>query len=281
MPLTQEDINLFISILKSISSYDFTDYSTKSFTRRIEKVLIDNKLDIDGLVTKIKKDSVFLEQIVRDITVNTTELFRDPKTWHVLKYRILPKFEEKSYINIWHCGCSTGQEIYSMMILLNELGLLEKAKIYATDINTDVIEVAKSGKYVYRFNIDYLENFNQVIRQNPFNFEEYKDVPYEKYFQIDKVKDTIAMNPFLLNRVVYKKHDLVKQGNIFDFKFDIIFCRNVLIYFNYELQNKIFGMFHENLNNIGFLVLGIHESILGNQAQKYNKKGLIYSKKII
>lgn len=281
MPVTIDDINLFINSLKSISDYDFSDYSTKSFTRRIEKILIDYKLDINGLVQKVQKDSEFLEQIVKDITVNTTELFRDPKTWQTLKYRVLPKMLEKSSIYIWHSGCSTGQEVYSMMILLNELGLLEKSKIYASDINTDVINVAKEGKYVYRFNIDYLENFDQVIKQNPFNFEEYKEVPYSKYFTIDKVKDTITMKPFLTEKVIYKKHDLVNQGNIFNIKFDIIMCRNVLIYFNYELQNRIFAMFHESLNTNGYLVLGIHESILGAQAQKYNKKGLVYSKKIV
>jgi chemotaxis protein methyltransferase CheR len=281
MSVSVDDINLFISILKNISEYDFSEYSSKSFTRRIEKILIDYKLDLEGLISKVKKDKEFMEQVIKDITVNTTELFRDPKTWQTLKYRVLPKFEEKSSIYIWHAGSSTGQEVYSMIILLNELNLLHKAKIYATDINSDVINVAKEGKYVYRFNIDYLENFDQVIKQNPFNFEEYKDVPYSKYFIIDKVKDTIAMSPSLTNKAIYKKHDLVKQGNIFDIKFDIILCRNVLIYFNYELQNRLFGMFHESLNNNGYLVLGIHESILGPQSQKFNKKGLVYSKKLI
>jgi len=281
MPLTPEDILLFISALKSVSDYDFSDYSSKSFTRRIEKVLIDYKLDITTLISKVKHDKDFLEQIIKDITVNTTELFRDPKTWQTLKYRVLPKFQDKSSIYIWHAGSSTGQEVYSMMILLDEMGMLDKAKIFASDINTDVINVAKEGKYVYRFNIDYLENFDQVIKQNPFNFEEYSDIPYSKYFIIDKIKDTITMKPFLTNKAIYRKHDLVKQGNIWDIKFDIIMCRNVLIYFNYELQNRIFSMFHDSLVNNGYLVLGIHESILGLQSQKYNKKGLVYSKKLI
>jgi chemotaxis protein methyltransferase CheR len=281
MPVTNEEILLFINTIKNISDYDFSDYSIKSFSRRIEKVLIDYKLDYPGLLNKVKKENLFLEQVVKDITVNTTELFRDPKTWQTLKYRVLPKFENKNPLNIWHAGCSTGQEVYSMLILLNELNMLERAKIYASDINSDVLEIAKEGKYVYRFNIDYLENFDQVIRQNPFNFEEYNDVSYSKYFSIDKVKDIICMKPFLTDKVVYKKHDLVKQGNIFNIKFDIIFCRNVLIYFNYDLQNRLFSSFHDNLNYNGYLVLGIHESILGPQAQKYYKKGLVYSKKLV
>lgn len=166
-----------------------------------------------------------------------------------------------------------------MLILLNELDLLDKCNILATDLNTDVIDVAKKGEYVYRFNIDYLDNFNKVIRQNPYNFDEFYDIPYSKYFHIDKVKDILAVKPFLLKKVVFKKHDLVKDAGILNSKFDLILCRNVLIYFNNDLQNRIFDNFYENLFSKGYLVLGIHESIIGPKASKYVKKGLVYMKK--
>ncbi len=279
MPVTSEEITMLINSLKSSSNYDFTDYSIKSFHRRIEKILMDYKLDLNDLINKTRTDSVFLEQIVKDITVNTTELFRDPKVWQTLRYRILNKLGEKNRINIWHAGCSTGQEVYSMMILLNELGIQDKVNLYATDINTDVLDVARKGEYVYRFNIDYLDNFNKVIRQNPYNFDEFYDVPYSKYFEIDKVKDILAIKPFLLKKAVFKKQDLVKDANVFNVKFDIIMCRNVLIYFNNDLQNRIFEMFYDSLAPKGYLVLGIHESILGPKASKYIKKGLVYMKK--
>ena len=211
----EEDILQFINTLKNLSDYDFSDYSEKSFKRRVEKIKEDYSLTFNQLLRKVKRDKQFIEQIVKDITVNTTELFRNPKSWQAIKYRILPKLKEKPYFNIWHAGCSTGQEVYSMLILLNELGITDKARIYASDINLDVINVAKKAQYVYRFNIEYLENFDAVIRQNPYNFEEYHNVPYSKYLIIDKIKDTISIKPFLLDKVTFRKHNLVSKLNPF------------------------------------------------------------------
>jgi chemotaxis protein methyltransferase CheR len=277
--VTSEEIKIFIESVKQVSHYDFTDYSEKSFTRRIEKVLTDYKLNFPGLLSKIKKDSSFLEQIVKDITVNTTELFRDPKVWQAIKYRILNKLLDKEEINIWHAGCSTGQEIYSMAILLNEYGILDKTNLFATDLNTDAIEAAKEARYVYRFNIEYLENFKQVVRLNPFNFEEYHDVPFSKYMNIDTKSDTIEMLPFLKNNIYFRKHDLVREDNVFYRKFDIILCRNVMIYFNTKLQNRLYNLFSDSLVKKGFLILGMHETILGAEASKFIKYGNFYIKK--
>jgi chemotaxis protein methyltransferase CheR len=277
--ISKEEINIFIDAIKSVSTYDFTDYSEKSFARRVERVLIDNKLDFPGLVNEVKKNQDFLEKIVKDITVNTTELFRDPPVWHIIKYRILPKFETNYKVNILHTGCSTGQEVYSMLILLHDMGLFEKANVFATDINHDVIEIAKKGIYKYRHNIDYTDNYNKVIKENPYNYDDYKDIPFTKYFEIDKVKDTIKMKPFLTQKTTFKKQDLVKDGNVFNTTFDIIFCRNILIYFNSKLQNKTFEMFHQWLNRNGILILGAHESMLGPVANKFVKKGKYYVKK--
>jgi chemotaxis protein methyltransferase CheR len=278
MTITEQDFQLFLFALKTSSKYDFSDYSEKSLKRRLQKVLTDNKLNITALVNKIKNDPVFVEKIIKEITVNTTELFRDPQVWHAIRYAILPKLKNNSIINIWHAGCSTGQEVYSMMIILNELGLLDKAKIYATDINEDVMQIAHKGEYKYRFNIGYLDNFDKVIKENPYNYEEYFDIPYDKYFKIDKSSDSIQMNDFLREKPVYKKLDLVKDGNPMYVKFDIIFCRNVIIYFNYNLQSKVFDLFHRNLYENSALVLGMHETILGSYSVKFQKKGHVYYK---
>jgi chemotaxis protein methyltransferase CheR len=279
MNVSDQDLLFFINALKNASSYDFSDYSEKSLKRRVQKVLIDNKLDVGALVGNIKTSKSFLEKIVKDITVNTTELFRDPNIWHSIRFRILPRLKNNKTINIWHAGCSTGQEVYSMMILLKELDLFDKAKILATDLNTDVIETAKQGVYKYRFNIGYLDNFDKVIKENPYNYEEYNDVSYDKYFDINKTKDTIVMNEELRSKPMYRKHNLVNDGPMDFVKFDLILCRNVIIYFNYNLQNKVFNTFYQNLYNNGFLVLGMHETILGPYASKFEKKGLFYVKK--
>lgn len=276
MTITEQDFQLFLYALKTSSKYDFSDYSEKSLKRRLAKVLTDNKLSITALVNKIKNDADFVERIIKEITVNTTELFRDPQVWHAIRYAVLPKLKNNSTINIWHAGCSTGQEVYSLMIVLSEMGILDKAKIYATDLNEDVMAQAQKGEYKYRFNIGYLDNFDKVIKENPYNYEEYYDVPYDKYFSIDKSNDTIQMHDFLRKKPVYKKHNLVADGNSLYVKFDIILCRNVIIYFNYNLQGRVFDLFHRNLYDNGCLILGMHETILGSYSVKFQKKGHVY-----
>ena len=166
-----------------------------------------------------------------------------------------------------------------MMILLNETGLLQKSHIYATDINREVIETAKKGIYKYRFNEIYLDNFDSVIRENPRDSNTYFDVPYSKYFEVDKTRDLLHMNKQLLDKPVYMKQDLASDPNPFEAVFDLIVCRNVIIYFNYELQNKVFKLFLDNMNQGGCLVLGVHESILGPFATRFDKKFQAYFKR--
>ncbi|MBN2662685.1 MAG: hypothetical protein JXR68_03460 [Bacteroidales bacterium] len=280
--LSEDQINEIIKAIKDVSGYDFSEYSPRSFQRRIDKIIEDYRFDYKSLLKKIeKKEPEFYEKLVADITVNTTELFRNPPVWHSVKYRILPKLMENEKVDIWHAGCSTGQEVYSMIILLNELGMLDRVNIYASDLNTTALAQAEKGKYIYRFNIEYLQNFDEVIRKNPYNFEEYNDVPYSKYFDIDQVKDKILIKDFLRNKAIFKKHDIVKRENIFHKKFDLIMCRNVLIYFNLSLQSKVLNFFYDNLKFPGYLVLGYHESILGNEAIKFHKKHYYYTKKLI
>lgn len=279
MQVSREDIERIIVAIKNNSDYDFSNYSIKSFTRRIEKTLFDFKLDVSNLIRQIKSNSEFIEELAKNITVNTTELFRDPKAWQTIRYRILNQFSENRKINIWHAGCSTGQEVYSMLILLNELRLFEKVNVFATDINSDVLKVAKKGEYTYRFNLEYFDNFNKVVKENPFNYEVYNEIPYTKYFEIDKLNDVIRIHDYLKKKPVWFKHDLVTEGNIFNTKFDLILCRNVLIYFNTELQSKVFETFYQSLFRKGVLMIGIHESIIGPMANNFNKSGLIYLKK--
>jgi chemotaxis protein methyltransferase CheR len=279
MIVEDQDIQLFVNTLRQIAGYDFSEYSEKSLKRRLAKVLMDNRMELNELIAEIKKNLLFAEKIVKEITVNTTELFRDPQIWQMLRYKILPTFADFKTINIWHAGCSTGQEVYSMMILLNELGMLDKSKIYGTDINSDVLDSARKGVYKYRFNIGYLDNFDKVIKENPYNYEKFSDVPYSKYFEIDKVKDYIKMQSFLTEKPIFKKHDLVRDNNAFYSKFDLVFCRNVIIYFNYNLQNKVFNLFHQNLYEGGYLVLGMHETILGPQNTGFDKRDQVYMKK--
>jgi len=279
MDITDSELIELNFFLKTYTDYDLTDYSDKSLKRRIDKILEDYKINFKGLLFKIKNSKEFADQIIKDITVNTTELFRDPKNWHCIKYKILPVLANNQSINIWHAGSSTGQEVYSMLILLKELNLFDKTNIYASDINTDVIEQAKKGEYKYRFNLNYLDNFDDVIKKNPCNFDEFNDVKYEKYFAIDKKYDVIIMNKELREKIKWAQNDLVKSQNPFYIKFDLIMCRNVLIYFNTNLQNKTLKLFNESLKENAFLMLGDHESVIGLSEAFFSKKNKYYIKK--
>ncbi len=276
MTLTKEDINLFIEAVQSVSTYDFSDYSIKSFTRRIEKIVSDNNFDINTLIKKIKKSDKYLEEIVKEITVNTTELFRDPQMWQVFAKIVQNNYSSKDKIKIWHAGCSTGQEVYSLQILMHQLGLFDKTEVYASDINEDVLNVARSGKYKYRDISEYVENFNEALKDLP---KEKRRFEFSDYIDINKRRDVIKIKSFLTKKPNFFKHDLVNDKNLTDIKFDIIMCRNVLIYFNHDLQNKIFEFFHDNLDKNGSLVIGRHEGILGPISNKFKKKETIYIKK--
>jgi chemotaxis protein methyltransferase CheR len=279
MDISNSDIQNFQVAVKEHSEYDFSDYSTNSLKRRLSKILEDYGSDINRLLRTISSDSIALEEIIKKITVNTTELFRDPHIWQSILLKLLPRFRKHSSIHIWHAGCSTGQEVYSMMILLDQLGMLERSNIYASDINTDVLDIARQGSYRLRFNREYIDNFNEVFSSEDQKDPEESYFPIEKYLKIDEARDRIQMLEFLKNKPIYNKIDLVKDDNLFFVNFDIIMCRNVIIYFNHELQNKILNLFHRNMRDNGCLVLGIHESIIGPETAIFPKEDSFYSKR--
>ncbi len=276
MEIPDKDIELFLESIQSRSNYDFSDYSLNSLKRRVRKLMNDHHVDINGLVEKIRADWNFTEKVVKSITVTTTEFFRDPAVWISLKENILPSCRKQEGLSVWINGCSTGQEIYSLMILLQEAGLLDKARICASDINTDVLETSGKGIYKYRFNKDFLKNFDLVINAEK---KEKNRVPYTKYFNVDEQSDTITMKKTLTNKPVYRKMDLVRDENPFGIQFDLIICRNVIIYFNYDLQNRVLSLFHQNLKRDGWLLLGIHESIIGPYSSYFDKRFQLYKKK--
>jgi chemotaxis protein methyltransferase CheR len=281
MEVVGKDIQSFQQTIRDHSEYDFTQYSHTSLRRRLTRILLELELDVDGINHKMKNDHSFLEKIVKKLTVHTTELFRDPDIWMKIKSTLLPILDKRETIRIWHPGCSTGQEVYSMMMVLDHAGLLEKTQIYGSDLNPDVLQIAREGSYKYHFNQSYLENFDRVmLNGSGFDAPENK-VHWKKYFHIDEVHDVIRMKEFLRSKPVYKKLDLVKDPNLFLVKFDLIVCRNVIIYFNNELQNRVFDLFYENLTDYGTLILGVHESILGPFSKRFIKKDPFYHKALV
>ncbi|MFN3555066.1 MAG: CheR family methyltransferase [Bacteroidales bacterium] len=281
--VTKNDVERVIWEFKKTHDFDFGNYAEMSFKRRIEHLLVTHNLSgVEEMIRKARDSKEYFQKCINDITVNTTELFRDSEVWINLRRNVLPLFKDKPNINIWHAGCSSGEEVYSMLILLNELNMLDRAKVFATDINTDILFKARNGIFNNRLHHAYFDNFDKVIRVNPLNFEETLDVPYSKYFEQDELNKTFRIKKFLRDRVTFKYHNLV-EGSIF-YKFDLVFCRNVIIYFNTELQNKVISVFHESLFNDGMLLVGAHENIaylpIGSKFEQKIMKGL-YMKKTI
>ncbi len=281
MEVVGKDIRSFQETVRDHSEYDFTQYSNTSLRRRLTRILLELEIDMDEITRRMRADQEFLESIVRKLTVHTTELFRDPEIWKKIKTSVLPSLKDKETIRIWHPGCSTGQEVYSMMMLLEDLKLLEKTQIYGSDLNPDVLETAQKGTYKYHFNQSYLENFDRVMLNGTGTSSWNHKKIWKKYFHIDETRDMIRMKDYLRSKPVYKKLDLVKDPNLFLVKFDLIVCRNVIIYFNNELQNRVFDLFHQNLNEYGTLILGVHESILGPFSKRFIKKEPFYYKALV
>lgn len=279
MDLSNTDVERFQAALKDHSNYDFDGYSLNSLKRRLAKVLEDYTDDLDRLIRIISKDPLALEEIVKKITVNTTEMFRDPPVWRSIILKLLPRFQDNSHLHIWHPGCSTGQEVFTMMIILDQLGLLDRSKIYASDINEDVLKVAEKGAYRLRFNRDYLSNYDEVFSSVKKEQPGYDFHPFTHYLKVEETRDRILMKDHLRKKPVYEKIDLVTDENKFMINFDIILCRNVIIYFDQHLQNRVLQLFHRNMRPNGCLVLGHHESIIGTGTNLFLKEDQFYVKK--
>ena len=165
-----------------------------------------------------------------------------------------------------------------MMMVLDHLDLLERSEIYGSDLHEEILETARQGVYKYRFNQSYRENFDRVILKGEGTFSWNQRKHWKKYFHIDETRDTIQMKELLRQKPVYKKQDLVRDPNLFLVNFDLIVCRNVIIYFNTDLQNRVFELFHQSLKQNGALLLGVHESILGICSKRFIRKDPFYFK---
>ncbi len=264
------DIRKLTEVIKTKYGYDFTNYAISSFKRRILRILELHKFrGVDALTKKISEDPKFFEEFISEITVNVTEMFRDPSFWRILRDKILPNILlNHKKVSIWHAGCSSGEEVYSMAILLREMGILEDAKIIATDIDDQILERARSGVYTAK-NMELNEkNYVRFRGENELN----------KYFE---VKNGLAyMDKSLVKDVSYRKHDLV-NGIVFN-KFDIVLCRNVMIYFNQNLQNDVLKKLHESIFKYGYLAIGSKESLIwceiANKFIVVNNEEKIYKK---
>jgi chemotaxis protein methyltransferase CheR len=228
--------------------FDFRGYSYPSLKRRIYKrVLAEHLGSISALQEKVLHDSACMERLLLDLSVNVTAMFRDPQFHRVIRSKLIPLLRTYPFIRVWHAGCSTGEEVYSMAILLHEEGLYERCRIYATDINEAVLEKARSG--VFPLAAMQVNTSNYLRAGGTSDFSTYYTANY----------GNAIFAPWLRENVVFAQHNLVTDAPFNHF--NVIICRNVLIYFNRDLQERVLELFTGSLEIFGFLGLGKKESL--------------------
>lgn len=264
------DIRKITEVVKVRYGYDFTDYAMSSFKRRIQRILELYKFaSVDLLIKKIEQDTIFFETFLAEITVNVTEMFRDPSFWREIRDHIIPNILlNHETFSIWHAGCSSGEEVVSMTILLKEMGILDRVNIIATDIDKPILNRAMKAEYSTK-NMDLNEK-NYIRFQGKTSISDYYEEKNGK----------AQFDTSLLDKVSFRNFDLVR-GAAFN-KFDLILCRNVMIYFNQNLQNKVLRMLHESLFKYGYLSIGSKESLIwceiSNRFIVANNEEKIYKK---
>lgn len=265
-----EDIELEALINEVYEHYgfDFGSYSKASLRRRVDRLYqMDGFSHFHEFLYRISTDEQYYKRMIEEITVNVTEMFRDPAFYAVLRKEIIPFLAPKPFIRIWHAGCSTGEEVFSMAILLKEAGLLNKSLLYATDINASVLEIAKKGVFPLRMMKQYSENY--VSSGGTEDFSSY----YSANFNI------VKFNSELSEKMVFSQHNLVSDNSFNEF--DLILCRNVLIYFDNILQSRVIKLFDDSLSALGYLALGSKETIKyssGNSKFQQLRKEKIWKK---
>lgn len=260
-----------IDVLRERYDYDFGNYAMSSFKRRIQRFVELFRIEsVELLIRKLELDKQFFKIFLSEITVNVTEMFRDPSFWVELRDEVIPSIlMNQKQFKIWHAGCSSGEEVFSMAILLDEMGILDQVDILATDIDNSILAKASEGVY-------HLRNMEEVNKKNYQRFMGKKQL--EDYYRVEEGK--AIMDKRLLRRVQFREHNLVKGEKIG--VFDLILCRNVMIYFNQSLQNEVLKLFHASLPRYGYLAIGSKESLIwceyANKFIVVNSNEKIYKK---
>lgn len=257
--LNNEEVYSFLQDLNTTYGYDYTEYQIDSIMRRIGIAMLKERVYDFGLFKELvlSNEEIF-HNLFLDLSINTTEFFRNPEVFALIKNKILPYLNSYNHIKIWCAGCSNGKEPYSLAIMLKEAGILHKTQIYATDINPYIIEEARSGLYPMSSLDKDINNYRSAQGEN--NFIQYFDIN-RNYI---KIKDELMKN------ILFFQHSLLSSGTLNEF--NLILCRNVFIYFNDRLQERMLKNFYNSLDDNGFLVLGKSEGIQRNNGEEYFRK---------
>jgi chemotaxis protein methyltransferase CheR len=246
--LERIEVQVLLEAIYQHYGFDFRGYALGSLKRRLWRRAYAEKVEtMSALQDRVLHDPAVMERLLLDLSINVTSMFRDPTFFQALREKVVPLLRTYPFIRIWNAGCSTGEETFSLAILLREEGLYDRARIYATDINEAVLGRAQSGSFPLEKMRLYTENYIRAGGTESFS----------SYYTTDG--DTARFRPELLEQVVFAQHNLVSDAPFNEF--NVIVCRNVMIYFGKTLQDRVHELFYESLDPFGILALGHKESI--------------------
>lgn len=256
--MQDSEVTLFLESIYQKFGYDFRNYSRSHLLRRIHfRMQREGINSVKELHEKIISSPDAFTILLQDFSINVTEMFRDPHFFLAFRQKVVPILSTYPFIKVWNAGCSTGEEVYSLAIVLKEENLLNRTQIYATDFNKNVLEVARKGI----FPNDYIEGFRKNYKESGGKYD-LSDYYTSKY-------GSVKFDSSLSKKIVFADHNLVVD-QVFA-EVHLIFCRNVLIYFNTNLQQRVIELFYNSLINGGILCLGTKETI------RYSEKELSFA----
>lgn len=255
--LPQEDLDELLSIIYNMHGYDLGNYSKASLKRRMVHVMDKFVISSFELRQRLVNDEAFFQEFLNEITVNVTEMFRDPYFYLSVRKNVLPYLDSYSHIKVWNAGCSSGEETYSFAIMLREEGLYQKSFLYGTDINSHVLDKAREGIY----DLGQIKNYSANYLQGggTGSLADYYHAAY----------DAGIFNESLKKNMLFSVHNMA-MDKVFN-EFQLVVCRNVLIYFDQELQEKVIRLLYDSLCRFGFLCLGSKETIRNPEIRKLFK----------
>jgi chemotaxis protein methyltransferase CheR len=246
--LEEIELSLLLEGVFRQYGFDFREYAPASLRRRVwRRVYAEGLSTISALQNRLLHDPACMERLLLDLSINVTAMFRDPGFYWAFRQKVVPMLRTYPFTRVWIAGCSTGEEVYSIAILLEEEGLYDRTRIYATDINEAVVERARAGVFPLDKMREYTQNYINAGGSRAFS--EYYLAKY----------DGAQFQRSLVNNVVFAQHNLVSDRSFNEF--NVIVCRNVMIYFDRALQERVHRLFYESLVTFGVLGLGHRESI--------------------
>ncbi len=246
--LEEIEIDVLLEAVFRRYGFDFRNYARASLRRRLSRRRdLEGIATFSGLLERLLHDPDSMERLLLDLSINVTAMFRDPGFYRAFRLTVVPLLRTYPFLRIWNAGCSTGEETYSLAVMLAEEGLLERSRIYATDINQSVLARARDGVFPLEKMREYTENY--LAAGGTRSFPEYYVAAY----------DGVRFDPALARNVVFAQHNLVADRSFNEFH--VVVCRNVLIYFDKTLQDQVHRLFFESLARFGILALGQKESV--------------------